>query len=136
MKAQTFINQRTMRFIMLIALAAMLTLLAPAQTTHAAGLVSVCDEASLRAALLGGGTVTFSCSGTITLSSMFIVNTNVTLDGAGQSVTISGGNAVQVFTVFPGVTLNLQNITVANGHLGYAGGIGNLVPSMSRTALS
>ena len=95
-------------------------------TREAAGVVSTCDEASLTTALAGGGTVTFSCSGTITLTSTKTIASNTTLDGAGQSVTISGNNAVRVFIVNPGVTFNLNNITVANGRVaGNGGGIVN-----------
>ncbi|MBK7202196.1 hypothetical protein [Candidatus Amarolinea dominans] len=45
-----------------------LALTMPATPAHAGGIVSICDETHLLAALAGGGTVTFSCSGTITLT--------------------------------------------------------------------
>jgi len=77
----------------------------PAQ---AGGIVSVCDEAHLLAALAGGGTVTFSCSGTITLIATITIAANTTIDGSGQAVTISGDDWVRVFTVNSGVTLNLN----------------------------
>lgn len=96
-----------------------LTLLMPGASTptpaHAGGVVTVCDEAHLLAALTGGGTVTFTCSGTITLSATIVISTDTTLDGSGQAVTISGNNVVRVFTVQPGVTLTLKRLTVANG---------------------
>ena len=38
-----------------------------------AGVVSVCDEAHLLAALSGGGNVTFTCSGMITLTATIII---------------------------------------------------------------
>ena len=62
----------------------------PAQ---AGGIVSVCDEAHLLAALAGGGTVTFSCSGTITLTADITIAADTTIDGSGQTVTISGNHA-------------------------------------------
>ena len=82
---------------------------------HAGGVVSVCDEAHLLAALAGGGTVTFSCSGTITLTATITIAADTTIDGSGQTVTISGNHAVRVFTVNSGVTLNLNRLTIADG---------------------
>ena len=55
----------TLLVLLAVLLAACSATAAPA---HAGGVVSVCDEAHLLAALAGGGTVTFSCSGTITLT--------------------------------------------------------------------
>src|SRR4029450_7532432 len=59
--------------------------------SQAAGVVAVCDEASLDAALAGGGVVSFTCSGTITVMATKVVGANTIIDGAGQTVTISGG---------------------------------------------
>ena len=87
---------------------------------HAGGVVSVCDEAHLLAALAGGGTVTFSCSGTITLTAEITIAADTTIDGSGQTVTISGNHAVRVFTVNSGVTLNLNGLTVADGQRRHA----------------
>ena len=84
---------------------------------NAGGPVSICDETHLRAALAGGGTVTFSCSGTITLTAEITIAADTTIDGSGQDVTISGNNAVQVFTVNTGVTLNLNEVSIANGYV-------------------
>ena len=64
----------------LIVLAAVML---PSAFVYAGGMVSVCDEAHLRAALTGGGTVTFSCSGTIVLASQVRIANNTTIDGAG-----------------------------------------------------
>ena len=99
----------------LVAILVLLALAVPASPAHAGGVVSVCDEAHLLAALAGGGTVTFSCSGTITLTAKITIAADTTIDGSGQAVTISGNNAVRVFTVNSGVTLNLNELTVANG---------------------
>jgi hypothetical protein len=70
---------------LIILVVPLLALVLPAAPAHAGGVVSVCDEAHLRTALTGGGTVTFSCVGYITLA-------NTAIDGSGQTVTISGGN--------------------------------------------
>jgi CSLREA domain-containing protein len=76
-------------------------------------------------------TITFSVSGTITLSSTLpaIVSTStagkLTIDGTGQSITISGNNSVRVFEVNSGGDLTLQNLTVSNGSAVFGGSILN-----------
>lgn len=80
-----------------------------------AGVVSTCDESHLRAALAGGGAVTFSCTGDITLAAALTITKNTSIDGSGQRVTIDGLHKVGVFTVYSGVTLNLNELTIANG---------------------
>ena len=109
----------------LVILLIILALTLPASPAQAAGVVSVCDESHLKTALTGGGTVTFSCSGTITLTTSIIISANTTIDGSGQAVTISGNNAVRVFVVSQGVNLELDGLTIANGKSqgGYGGGI-------------
>ena len=82
---------------------------------YAAGVVSTCDEASLNTALTGGGVVTFSCSGTITVTSTKTIAINTTIDGTGQNVIISGGNSVQIFVVNTGITLNITQMTISDG---------------------
>ena len=69
--------------------------------------------------------MTFSCSGTITLTSTLAIAADTTIDGSGQNVVISGGGAVGVFVVNPGVTLNLNKLTVADGKADEGGGILN-----------
>ena len=56
-----------------------------------------------------------------------MIAADTTIDGSGQTVTISGNHAVRVFTVNSGVTLNLNALTVANGSTatGDGGGIHN-----------
>jgi predicted outer membrane repeat protein len=112
-----------MRTIHILGILVLLALAVPAAPAHAGGVVTVCDEAHLLAALAGGGTVTFSCSGTITLTNTITISADTTIDGSGQTVTISGNDAVRVFTVNSGVTFNLDELTVANGFAaGDAGG--------------
>ena len=76
--------------LVLLAFTMAMTVAAPAAPAHAGGIVSVCDQAHLLAALVGGGTVTFSCSGTITLTKEIVIATDTTIDGSGQTVTIIG----------------------------------------------
>ena len=104
----------------------LLILAVPATPAHAGGVVSVCDETHLLAALAGGGTVTFTCSGTITLTTEIVISVDTTIDGSGQAVTISGANAVRVFTVNSGSTFKLNRLTVSAGSAGIGGGIYNL----------
>ena len=93
---------------------------------RAAGVVSSCDEASLLAALSGGGKVTFTCSGTITLTGTITVSADTIIDGAGQNVTVSGGFATQVIFVSSGAQLELNKVTIADGFSEFGGGILNL----------
>src|SRR2546427_12151367 len=91
-----------------------LTLMADGRI-HASGTVTACNEASLDAALSGGGTVTFACDGTITITTTKTVSLDTILDASGHSVTISGNNAVRLFIVNPAVNFSVYNLTLANG---------------------
>ena len=86
-----------------------------AAPVRAGGTVADCAEASLRAAMAGGGTVTFACDGTITLANTISNSVNTVLDGSGRQITISGGDAVRVFVVETNVSLTLSQLTIANG---------------------
>jgi hypothetical protein len=112
--------------VILLVLLALAVVSAPTPA-HAGGIVSICDEAHLLVALAGGGTVTFGCSGTITLTSEITIATDTTIDGSGQTITISGNNAVRVFQVADGAALALQDIAVINGNAftGEGGGLRN-----------
>jgi hypothetical protein len=81
----------------------------------AGGVVTSCTEAALRAAMVGGGVVTFACDGTITLAGTLTNNVDLTLDGSGHNVTISGGGAVRVFCVNTNVSFTVVNVTIADG---------------------
>ena len=90
-------------------------LLASTFASNAGGIVGNATENDLRTALVGGGNVTFSVSGTIVLTSPIVITNATTIDGSGQGVTISGGNAVRIFQVNTNVQFSLINLTVANG---------------------
>ncbi len=73
-----------------------------------------------------GDSIIFGLSGTITLSSTLpLVFITLTIDGTGQSVTISGNSAVQVLTVDKLLSsigdLTLKGLTVSQG----VGGVAN-----------
>src|ERR1022692_2861574 len=89
-----------------------------------AGVVTDCAESSLRTAMAGGGTITFACDGTITLTSTITNALDTVLDGSGHQVTISGGNTVSVFCVNANVNFSMVNLTIANGYA--LNGPGNL----------
>jgi len=72
-----------------------------------------------------GDTITFSCSGTITLSSTITLDKNLIIDGSGQTVSISGGDTVGVFVVNSGMSVTLSHLTIAHGYNWRGGGIGN-----------
>ncbi|KAA3663967.1 MAG: hypothetical protein DWQ04_08115 [Chloroflexi bacterium] len=82
-----------------------------------------CTEAALNAALVGGGSVSFNCGGshTITLTSQKTITANTVIDG-GSVITLSGGNSTRLFSVENGATLTLQNVVVSNGRSTQNGG--------------
>ncbi len=92
-----------------------LTLLATACLSGVAfcgGVVTNANEAALNAAMAGGGTVTFAINGVFTLTNTLALSNNVTLDGTGHNVTISGGGPM--FSVYSNASLTLMNLTLAN----------------------
>jgi hypothetical protein len=67
----------------------------------------------------GAGTITFGVSGMIILASTLPAISDasgLTIDGAGQSITISGNHAVRVMEVSVGAALTLQHVFVVDGH--------------------
>src|SRR5579884_1211311 len=60
-------------------------------------------------------TINFSCSGTITFTAPLTLSSSMTIDAAGQTVAISGGNTSQIFSVNSGTTVSLKDLTVEDG---------------------
>lgn len=90
------------------------TLLLPllwAATAFAAGTVNPCTEASLRAALSGGGTVSFACDGTITLAAELVINTDTVIDGTGRDVVLSGNGQTRILRLVS-TSANPRSLTV------------------------
>ena len=88
---------------------------------------------SLRQAILdanatpGDDTIVFTTNGTITLAAPLpLVSDNTSIIGPGTNqLTISGNNAVQVFSFNAGTTNTLSDLTIANGlATGYQNGAG------------
>jgi predicted outer membrane repeat protein len=93
----------------------------PLGTAAAGGVVGTgssgsCTEAALKAAVAGGGTVTFNCgsSATITLTNDVVVSKDTAIDGGGR-ITISGNNVTRVFRTDNYVKFTVQNLTIVNG---------------------
>ncbi|MFN8595649.1 MAG: choice-of-anchor D domain-containing protein [Anaerolineae bacterium] len=84
---------------------------------------------SLRQALLDampGDTITFDGNYTIYLMSTLLISKDVTIDGAGHAVALSGNLGVRVLYVEAGVTTNLRNLTIVDGRAAdYGSGIYN-----------
>ena len=105
------------------ALAAAVLLLPSA--AWAGGVVTTCTEAALRAAMTGGGVVTFGCSGTIVLANTITNEADTVLDGTGHQITISGNNACGGFCVKSNVSFTLINLRIAKGRSDSGAGIYN-----------
>jgi hypothetical protein len=139
MKTKTELKNRSwMQFKQPLALQASVLLLclvalnSPAQT-HT---VTNCTEANLRAAMVGGGTVTFSCDGTILLANTITNVSDTALDASGRQVTISGNKAVRVFYVNTNVSFTLVNLTIADGTSLGGSAILNLGGTVNLTGVS
>jgi hypothetical protein len=74
----------------------------------------ICNSTQLSQAVSTGGSFTSWCNGTITVGEI-VVTANTTLDATGFSVVLQGNGSDRVFTVNPGVSLTLVNLTVTNG---------------------
>src|SRR5262245_44304772 len=85
-----------------------------ASQAWAGGVITSPTESNLRAALAGGGTVTFAVDGTIILSASLVLSDNTTIDGSGHNVTLDGGNVVRILEVDHGISLALKNLTLAH----------------------
>jgi hypothetical protein len=84
-------------------------------TAGAGGVVTNCTEAALRAAMAGGGVVTYACDGTIFLAHTITNEINTRIDASGRQVSISGSNAVRLFCVTTNVSLTVVGLTLADG---------------------
>src|SRR4051812_20072066 len=91
-------------------------------TAKAGGVVTSCTEFDFAAQVAGGGTVTFTCTGTISVSGPQTITTNTVIDGAGHSITLDGQAWAQIFIVNSGATLTLRNLTLSNGNVSADGG--------------
>ena len=79
---------------------------------------------SLREAIGAGGAITFDDDYTIELDSHLTISADLSIDGVGHKVTISGDNTCRVFEINSGVTASISNLTIANGKSGESFAIG------------
>ncbi len=126
----------------LLVLLLILAMLLAAKSAKGAGIVGSgtpgsCTEAALNTALSGGGSVSFNCGGshTITLTSQKTINSSTTIDGGGQ-ITLSGGGSTRLFNLQNGASLTLQNITLQNGDSGSSDGGAIYVERLSTLTLT
>ena len=89
-------------------------------SAYGSGVVASCAEASLRAALQGGGQVSFSADCSITLTQpIFISEAATTIDAVGHNVQISGGGSVRLIEAT--TNLVLRGLNLINGGNSNAG---------------
>jgi predicted outer membrane repeat protein len=77
------------------------------------------ESGSLRQAiaeLCPGGTITFDGDYTILLSSELAIAKNMTIDGTGHKVTVSGNHTTRVFNVTTGTAVAFKRLTIADGN--------------------
>ena len=110
----------------------------PVLALRASMAVTVLNDAdsgigSLRAAIglvALGGTITFDANyftdpRTITLASALSIAKSLTIDATGvTSPTVSGNDAVRVFTIASGAVVNMTNLTISHGLIEGANGGG------------
>ena len=66
-----------------------------------------------------GDTITFSVTGTITLTSgELVIARDLTIQGGASQLAISGNNASRVFSINTGVTATLENMMIKDGYVG------------------
>jgi len=92
-----------------------------------------------------GTTITFDTAGvfatpqTILLTSAeIIIDKNITIDGTGAQVTVSGNNAHRSFTINSGKTVSIKGLTITGGNetADGGGGIKNLGGTLTLTSVN
>jgi hypothetical protein len=112
--------RRTPSIRLRLGLGLILAVISLTRLAHAGGVVTSLTEAAFRAALTGGGTVTFTNDGTVTLGQQVVINHVTTINANGHNVVISGSNGVALFEVSSNLTLT--GLTLANGSSQTLGG--------------
>jgi hypothetical protein len=99
-----------------------------------------CTEQGIRDAIaLGGGPHTFDCATptTVATTAEIGIDNDVILDGEGE-LTVDGGGSHRVFSVSPGVTAELEGLTIIGGAAIWQGGgiANNGVLTLTSTTVS
>jgi hypothetical protein len=79
------------------------------------GVVNSTNEASLDAALQGGGEVTFTVDGVIPVTSTKALSADTALNAAGRQVTLSGTATNRLFQVNSNISLTIVGLTLSGG---------------------
>jgi predicted outer membrane repeat protein len=104
--------------------------------------VSTCDQTHFQTALTTantapGGTITFTCSGTITLttdlSPGYVDNSVAMVIDGGNTIVLDGGGAHSFWQVYSGGNLTLKRLTLQ--HAGIGATIGNPIQSFGTLTL-
>ena len=69
-----------------------------------------------------GATITFADNYTITLTNTLSIDKELTIDGSGKDITISGNNSVQVFNIGANGVVTLSQLSIINGSDAVDGG--------------
>ncbi len=77
--------------------------------------VSDCSLREAIAVAASGETITFAGDFTITLTDTLVISEDLTIDGGGHAITVSGNNAVRVFRVTGNSLVTLDTLTVTHG---------------------
>jgi len=94
--------------------ASLVFMAAPPDRARASGTVSSCTESALNTALTGGGPVTITCDGIITFTSTKTIAISTVISASNHQVILDGGSSVRMFSVNPGISLTLQDLTLQN----------------------
>jgi hypothetical protein len=88
-------------------------------------MITDCSPAGFYGAVAHRGDVRFACSGTIVLSQVTNLNDGeyLSIDAAGNDVTLSGGGSHPLFTVGLTANLALKGLVIQDTRSGYGGAI-------------
>ncbi|MGA1236726.1 MAG: choice-of-anchor Q domain-containing protein [Limisphaerales bacterium] len=84
---------------------------------RAEGVVDLCAEEQVLAALKGGGQVDFSCSGTVVLTEPLLITQNTVLDAGTNEVVFTTQSTNRLMRVAPGVELVLRGLVLRGGRI-------------------
>jgi hypothetical protein len=85
------------------------------KSSFAGGVVNEPTEAALKAAIDGGGVVTFSFDGVIEIDSTILFTADTTIDATGHDITLDGLGNVRLMAIWPGVSVTLKEMNIFKG---------------------
>lgn len=105
--------------------AALICLLWAAVAPVRAAVVTSLTHSNLQAALFEGGNVTFSVTGTISLTNQLLVLRDTVLDATSGQITLTPSATNRLLYVSNGVALTVSNVNFQNGRAPFGGAIWN-----------